>query len=331
MSVTILDVAKVAGVSKATVSRAFTNPEKVKPQTLQKILEVAKELNYSPNAIARAMKTNRTGNIGFIVYAEQKPIISNPFYALVLEAVIETANKIGYSLFISTDQDITLPTGEIMLQKKVDGVILASQIDSKTVLTFRKNKVPVVLLNNYMDLDGLHCVINDEYYGAHQVVEHLVRRGHKRIGILSGRYNPFICNHRYNAYVDVLKENGIELNYDYVHSVEPNFQDVYAAVKNLLIQKQRPTALFCNSDMIAIYAMKALIREGVKIPDDIAVAGFDDNYYCTVVEPELTSVHVDREMMGTAAVNILHKLMCGEEVEEKTVITKPKLIIRGST
>lgn len=331
MSITILDVAKHAGVSRATASRAFTNPEKVKSQTLERILESANTLNYSPNAIARAMKTNKTNNIGFIMYSKQKPIISNPFYSLILESIVETASKKDYSLFISTDQDITLPTGEIMLQKKVDGVILASQIDIKTILTFRKNRVPVVLLNHYIDLDGLTCIINDEYYGAQQIVQHLIDQGHSKIAIISGRYNPFICNQRFNAYVDVLKENELALDYNYVYSVEPTFEEVFQSINNLLMQKDRPTAIFCNSDTIAIYAIKALIRAGVKIPDDIAVAGYDDSSYCTAIEPELTSVHVDREKMGRDAVNILHKLICGEEVTEKIVITKPNIIVRKST
>lgn len=331
MSITILDVAKHAGVSRATASRAYTNPEKVKQLTLQRILDSAHTLNYSPNAIARAMKTNKTNNIGFILYSKRKPIISNPFYSLILESIVETSSKKGYGLFISTDQDITLPTGEIMLQNKVDGVILASQIDLKTILTFRKNNVPVVLINNYIDLDGLTCIINDEYYGARQIVKHLVDQGHKKIAIISGSYNPFICNKRYNAYIDVLKENELELNYNYVYSIDPTFEDVFQSINNILIQKDRPTAIFCNSDTIAIYAMKVLIRAGVKIPDDIAVAGFDDSNYCTAIEPELTSVHVDIEKMGHEAVNILHKMICGEEVTEKIIVTKPTLVIRKST
>lgn len=331
MSANIFDVAHLAGVSKATVSRAFTNPEKVKVETLNRILKIAKDLDYAPNAIARAMKTNKTYNIGFILYAEQKPIISNPFYATILEAVCDRANQLGYSLFIATDQDITLPSGEIMLQKQVDGVILASKIDSKTVLTFKKNSVPVVLLNNFMEFDDLPCIINDEYKGAFDAVNHLIECGHTQIGMLSGRYNPFICNKRYNAFMDALKAKGIDVNYDFVDTTEPNFDDVYRAVKRLLIQKERPTALFCNSDMIAIWALKALQREGIKVPEDIALVGYDNNSYCTVVEPELTSVHVDREKMGRVAVDMLHQLINGDAIEDYTVVTEPSLVVRSST
>lgn len=331
MPANIFDVAHHAGVSKATVSRAFTNPDKVKAETYQRIMKAAEELGYAPNAIARAMKTNRTNNIGFILYAEQKPIISNPFYANILEAVSDRANQLGYSLFIATDQDITMPSGEIMLRKKVDGVILASKIDSRTVLTFKKNNVPVVLLNNFMELDHLPCIINDEYKGAYEAVNHLIDKGHRRIGMLSGRYNPFICNKRHNAYVDALKDRGLKVNYNYIENIEPNFQDVDQGVKRLLIQKQRPTALFCNSDVIAVWALKSLQRAGIKVPDEMALIGYDNNNYCTIVEPELSSVHVEREQMGQTAVDMLHQLINEEPIDDYVVVMEPKLVVRGST
>ncbi|MDK2840353.1 MAG: LacI family transcriptional regulator, repressor for deo operon, udp, cdd, tsx, nupC, and nupG [Thermosipho sp. (in: thermotogales)] len=138
MSVTIHDVAKLAGVSKSTVSRAISNSKLINEDTRQKVLQAAEILNYKPNAIARAMITKKTKNIGFIIYQKHKPILSHPFYSPILESIVDTTNSMGYNLFISSDNDIKIASGEIFMQKKVDGIILASRVDKNIILSFKK-------------------------------------------------------------------------------------------------------------------------------------------------------------------------------------------------
>ena len=129
MPATIIDVAKLSGYSKATVSRAYASPNCVKPETREKIYAAAKALNYAPNAIARAMVTKQTENIAFIIHEKQYPVVLNPFYSPILEAVLQECNRHGYSAFISTDHDVRLPNGELYIKKHMDGVILAGQTD----------------------------------------------------------------------------------------------------------------------------------------------------------------------------------------------------------
>ena len=171
MAATIIDVAKLSGYSKATVSRAYASPDCVKPETREKIYAAAKALNYAPNAIARAMVTKQTENIAFIIHEKQYPVVLNPFYSPILEAVLQECTRHGYSAFISTDHDVRLPNGELYIKKHMDGVILAGQTDYQSILSFRKHNIPMVLLNNRMELDDLLCVTADNYNGAVQAME----------------------------------------------------------------------------------------------------------------------------------------------------------------
>ena len=330
MGPTIHDVARLAGVSKSTVSRAYADPDKVKEPTLKKILQAAESISYTPNAVARAMITRKTGNIGFIICEKQKPVISNPFYAPIVEAVVDGVNRRGNSLFISSDSDMTLPSSRIMMEKKVDGVILASQIAPEMVETFRKKGIPVVLLNNVPATDDIPSVINDDYQGARDAVEHLIYQGHTKIGMLSGRYSPFLCTKRHQAYLDTLNAHGLPVDPRWDLTVEPVAEDIFSGMNKILTLREKPTALFCNSDVVAVSAMKSILRSGLTIPEDIAVVGYDNSEYCQVIEPELTSVHVDKEAMGRIAVDILYKLIEGEPVPTGPEITATKLITRQS-
>ena len=331
MGPTIHDVARIAGVSKSTVSRAYADPEKVKEPTLKKIFEAANSINYTPNALARAMITNRTGNIGFIICDKQKPIISNPFYAPIVEAVVDGVNRRGCSLFISSDSDLTMPSSRLMMEKKVDGVILASQIAPGMVETFRNKEIPVVLLNNLTEMEeGIVSVINDDYQGARDAVEHLIRQGHKSIGMISGIYSPFLCTKRHQAYIDTLNEYGLSTDSRIDITVEAKPEEIMAETNRILTQREKPTALFCNSDVVAVYVMKAILRAGLRIPNDIAVVGYDNSDYCHVIEPELTSVHVDKEAMGKSAVDSLFQLIEGKKLSPCPIVTKTRLITRQS-
>lgn len=331
MGPTIHDVARIAGVSKSTVSRAYADPDKVKEPTRNRIFEAAASINYTPNALARAMITKRTGNIGFIICDKQKPLISNPFYAPIVEAVVDGVNRRGNSLFISSDIDMSLPSSRMMMEKKVDGVILASQIGPEMIRSFREKGIPVVLLNNLVGSEeGIVSVINDDYRGARDAVEHLIRQGHERIGMISGLYSPFLCTKRHQAYLDTLKERGLGYDERIDLNVEPRPDEIMAVTNRILTLRERPTALFCNSDVIAVSVMKVLLRAGLSIPGDMAVVGYDNSDYCQVIEPELSSVHVDKDAMGREAVDTLFRLIGGENVAPGPIVTKTKLMVRQS-
>ena len=188
MAATIIDVARLCGYSKATVSRAYASPEAVSEKAREKIYAAAKQLNYAPNAIARAMVRQQTENIAFIIHEKQYPAILNPFYSPMLEAAMQEGTRRNYSLFVTTSQDIHLPNGDIYIKKHMDGVIFAGEVDIRVIEEFRKQSIPVVLVNNYLDMDGLVCISADHYGGAVQATEYLCKLGHCKIGLLSGGF-----------------------------------------------------------------------------------------------------------------------------------------------
>lgn len=331
MAATILDVAKLCGYSKATVSRAFASPAQVTEKAREKVYAAAQTLGYTPDAIARAMVRGRTDNIGFIIYEKQYPVVLNPFYSPIFEAVLQTSAQKGFSLFISSDRDVRLPNGQVSIKKQMDGVIVAGQTDTQTVMDLRRQGIPVVLLNSIVDLDDQLCITTDQYGGAVQAMRHLAQRGHTRIGLVAGEFSPYVYGARYNAYVDVLRENGRAVDFRFVHTIEPTVEAAQRCVGAMLGLEDRPTALFCTNDTIAIGAMKAVLRAGLRIPEDVAIVGFDDSEISRLVEPELTTVRIDKTKMGEIAAERLIALIEGEKPEGHIIETPTELIVRATT
>lgn len=331
MPATILDVAKLCGYSKATVSRAFVSPERVAEKTREKIYKAAQQLDYTPDAIARAMVRGRTDNIGFIIYEKQYPVVLNPFYSPIFESVLQTCVQKGYSLFIASDSDLRLPNGQCCVKKQLDGVILAGHSDERLVSDLRRHNMSVVLLNNSLDMEDLICVTTDQYGGAVLAMEHLVGRGHRRIGLIAGNFSPHVYLSRYKGYCDVLKNNGMEVDPGLVYTIEPTVEQAIDCTNRLLSMKERPTALFCTNATIAIGAMKAALRAGLRIPEDIAVVGYDDSENSRLIEPELTTVRVDKAGMGRIAAERLIALIEGEEPKKEIITTSVELVVRRSS
>ena len=221
MPSTIIDVARKCGYSKATVSRAYTEPDRVSERARNKIYAAAKSLNYTPNAIARAMVRQRTENIAFIIHEKQSPAVLNPFYSPILEAVMRESTRRSYSVFVVTNQDVQLPNGDLYIKKQMDGVIFVGEANPAVIVKLRELNIPVVLLNNLLDMENLLCITTSHYEGAVSAVNHLCARGHRRIGLLAGRFSPQVNEARYNGYFDTLAQQGLEADPRYVLDIEP--------------------------------------------------------------------------------------------------------------
>ena len=330
MAATIIDVARLCGYSKATVSRAYASPEAVSEKAREKIYAAAKQLNYAPNAIARAMVRQQTENIAFIIHEKQYPAILNPFYSPMLEAAMQEGTRRNYSLFVTTSQDIHLPSGDIYIKKHMDGVIFAGEVDIRVIEEFRKQSIPVVLVNNYLDMDGLVCISADHYGGAVQATEYLCKLGHCKIGLLSGRFSPQVSEARIEGFVKTLAKYDIPVDDRFIADIEPALEDGEEIMTRMLREVDRPTAFFCTNDTIAAGAMKAVTRAGLRVPEDIAIIGFDDSYISRVVEPELTTVRIDAAKMGCLAMQTLFDLIAGMPVEKAHIQIPTELIVRGT-
>lgn len=331
MGSTIIDVARKCGYSKTTVSRAYAEPDSVSEKAKLKIYAAAKSLNYTPNAIARAMVRQRTENIAFIIHEKQSPAVLNPFYSPILEAVMRESASRNYSVFVVTNQDVLLPNGEVYIKKQMDGVIFVGEASPAIIGRLREQKIPVVLLNNVLDMPDLLCITTSHYEGAVSAVDHLCERGHRKIGLLAGQFSPQVNEARYQGYVDALSRRGMEINPQYILEIDPTLEAGEGAMSRLLELEDRPTGVFCTNDTVAAGAMKAVIRAGLRIPEDVAVVGFDDSSVSRIVEPELTTVRIDMDRMGRLAAEKLFDLIEGIPSAETRIVIPTELVVRSSS
>ncbi len=326
MSATIYDVSRLSGVSTATVSRAFSNPEQVRPGTLTKVQEAAEVLHYHPNAIARAMARQRTDRIAYLICKKDATILDE-FYAGICNGIMRTANHSDYQLLVSTEKDWHLNVSASQ-SKQIEGVILGGNPPAELIAEFQSQNVQVVLVNNHVS--GVPCVVSDEEDGVRQVVNFLSQRGHRHIAILIGRFSPYIIRERYGAFLKVMSELGLPVDSSDVRLCDPNVESATAAALDLLQSGDRPTAVFSTNDVVAAGVMKAARRLGLRLPEDLAVTGFDDSSICPMLEPELTSVHTDCYQMGELAVARLTALLDGQSGIPPLTVVPVQLRIRRS-
>ncbi len=329
MNPTIYDVSRLSGVSIATVSRAFSNPEMVREKTRQKVFEAAEVLHYSPNAIAQAMARQRTNKIAFLICKEGATILDE-FYAGICNGIMHAINQLDYELVISTAADWDLAASNSK-NKQVEGVILGGNARPDMISELQSRKVAVVLVNNRMPGFDLPCVVSDEYGGVRQALEHLISRGHRDIAMLAGRFSPYILNERYRAFLEIAQAHGLPVDARHIKLCDPTVESAAEACLELLSREDRPTAIFGTNDAVAAGAMKAARRLGLRLPEDLAVTGLDDSSVCRMLEPELTSVHIDCRQMGELSVKMMQTLLAGEKAVPQVTVVPTELQIRSST
>ena len=328
MNSTIYDVSRLSGVSIATVSRAFSNPERVREHTRQKVFEAAEVLHYSPNAIARAMARQRTDKIAFLICKEGATILDE-FYARICNGIMGESNRTDLELVISTAADWDL-TASNAKNKQVDGAILGGNARPELVSELQSRGLAVVLVNNRMPGFDIPCVVSDEYGGVRQALEHLIARGHRNIAMLAGRFSPYILNERYRAFLEIAQSHGLSTDARQIRLCDPAVDSAETACEELLARPDRPTAILAANDMLAAGAMKAARRLGLRVPEDLAVTGVDDSNICGLLEPELTSVHIDCRRMGELAAARLQSLLEGETDVPQVTVVPTQLRVRGS-
>ena len=328
MNPTIYDVSRLSGVSIATVSRTFSNPDLVRENTRRKVFEAAEILHYSPNAIARAMARQRTDKVAFLICKEGATILDE-FYAGICIGIMEETNRIDRELVISTAADWDL-TASNAKTKQVDGVILGGNARPELVSELQSRGLAVVLVNNRMAGFDIPCVVSDEYGGVRQALEHLIARGHRNIAMLAGRFSPYILNERYRAFLEIAQSHGLSTDARQIRLCDPAVDSAETACEELLARPDRPTAILAANDMLAAGAMKAARRLGLRVPEDLAVTGVDDSNICGLLEPELTSVHIDCRRMGELAAARLQSLLEGETDVPQVTVVPTQLRVRGS-
>ena len=326
--VSIKDIARAAGVSHSTVSRALRNSPLVNAETAAHIRRIAEEMGYIPNIVAQSLVTQRTYTVGLVVTS-----IADPFVDQIVEGIEDLATREGYSVFLSSshaDPGREIAVVETFHRRRVDGVIvLASRVGSLYTERLQELGVPIVLINNQAEGAYLYSVSVDDLGGARKAVRHLIDLGHRCIGYAGCHFRPPSNRRRLEGYRQELAQAGLPYESDLVVHVR-TFSDVEngrQALPHLL--EAGATAVFCYNDRMAIGLMVEARKRGVHIPDDLSVVGFDDIEASWYVNPPLTTVHQPRFEMGQQAMQMLLDLLAGQEVDD--VILPCELVVREST
>jgi LacI family transcriptional regulator len=328
LKVTIRDVAREAGVSVATVSRVLNDSGPVSETARARILEVAGRLRYSPNEAARTLISSRTSTLGVIL-----PDLHGEFFSEVIRGLDQAAKASGFHLLVSGSHNDAAETKAALraMRGRVDGlVVMAPDANAAGVESGIPDGVPVVLLN-CPTVDGRADSIEiDNYGGAQTMVRHL-GRGRRRVGVITGTPNNRDAGERLRGYRDALREAGIESRPEW--ELAGNFTEAsgYDAARRLTALADRPEALFASNDSMAVGALSALREAGLRVPEDVAVGGFDDIPMARYTSPPLTSVRVPMGTLGAEAVDLLVLAVRKDgrhRVRRKTLATE--LVVRGS-
>lgn len=327
-SVRSIDVARLAGVSRSAVSRAFTKDAYVSDETKRKVLEAANLLGYQPNAIARSLISRRSNIVGVVVSE-----LSNPFYALVLESLsLQLQNAELASLLICSrdarEIDASIPR---LLAYQVDGVIIAAApLSSTSAAQCSSAGIPVILINRYVEYDDVSAVFSDNLAGGRAVADHLVNGGHTRIAFMAGLENTSSSRDRESGFVSRLTEHRMFL---YAREVgNYKYQDGVIAARRLLSLDPKPDAIFCANDVMAIAAMDVARREfGLGIPKDLSIAGYDNVQAASSAGYDLTTVDQNIDLMAKDAVSMLLRHIAAPPPRAARRLVPSRLVERGST
>jgi DNA-binding LacI/PurR family transcriptional regulator len=333
MAPTIKEIAKLAGVSKSTVSRVVTGNGYASPEARKKILDTIRELQYKPNAVARAMVSKRTKNIGVIIYRDHQPIASHPLYGKILDAILESAEALGYSVFVTTDKEMSLRSADFMLEKRVDGLILISRLRNNVIAYIKSFGVPYLMVNGTTDDEEVIHIVNQDEKGGRLAAEYLMRN-HERIAMIEGPQEHRSHFMRSSGFQAMLEQLGKPLGTSSVYSsAASTFESGYRTLEANWtdFEKEGFTALFCTNDMMALGAIKFLAERGIGIPEQVAVMGYDNVDLASMYQPSLTTIGVESAKMGRDAVIILDKLMMEEAYDARSIEQEPRLIVRQST
>lgn len=329
MAVTIKDIAKLAEVSITTVSMILNKKDKdISEQTRQRVLSIIKEYNYAPSSIARSMVTKKTKIIGLMV-----PDITNLYFSDMARAIEDTANELGYNIVLCNtddDQSKEIEYINILKEKSADGIIFVSAVLSNhdAIVELSGNGSPVVVLDRILEGENLKAVYFENTEGGHIAAKHLIEKGHKKIGCITGPLKNKSAKDRYEGYLKALKEAGICPDKEWVYEGDYKLSSGEKGIKTLL--KSGVTAVFVCNDIMAYGVYKAANQLELNIPEDISLVGYDDLYMSEVIKPPLTTIYQPRREMGSEAVKMIIKMIEGEAIEDGMIRFDPLLIERES-
>lgn len=332
MKVTIKDIARIAGVSTATVSKVLNKKdENISQATRQKVLDIIEEYNYVPNRMASSLVTKKTNTFGLII-----PNIANPFFPELARGAEDKANEEGYNLILcNSDDNITKEDSyiEMLKEKMVDGIIFtASSKRTNKFEKLAKAQLPVITVDR--EIEGLEThgiIIVNNVEGAYNAVKYLFKCGYSKILHLTGPMTSKTARDRHKGYSMALIDNKIEYDNKLIYEGEYSINWGYEAIYKALDEGIEFDGVFCGNDLIAIGAIKALTIEGFKIPEQVGIVGYDDIYISRMIDPGLTTIKQPNYEMGYKAAEMLIKMIKNKEFDNNKFILNTELVVRGTT
>jgi len=325
--VTIKDVAKAAGVTTGTVSKVLNGYTTLTAETIEKVKRTIVELNYQPNMMAQSMRTKKSKTIGIVV-----PDMRHPFFIELYVELQHILSKRGYACFATssqTSEEKEIKSLKSLLVRQVDGIIFSSVgWDEKTTSEILEisEKIPLVSLNRIFSKTTIRSVNVDYFAGVVKAMKHLKDLGHTRIAFISGHIGSPAGDDRMRAYLSFYNQNRLERREEWVAAGNMDVKSGYFAMKEIMKAPVLPTAIVAGNDAMAIGASWYLRERKIKIPEDVAMVGFDDVEWAMISDPPLTTLRVPRD---TIAQNVA-EMLAGEN-ETQNVLIEPELIVRHST
>ncbi|KIE22639.1 transcriptional regulator [Vibrio sinaloensis] len=327
---TMKDIAKLAGVSTSTVSHVINKSRFVSEEISERVNKAATELNYTPSALARSLKVNRTKTIGMLVTTS-----TNPFFGEVVKGVERSCYQQGYNLILcNTEGDNARMRESIntLLQKRVDGLILmCSSLEGERIDVFEKySDIPVVVMDWGPMLFTSDKIQDNSLRGGYIAAKHLIDVGHKSIGCITGPLIKHQAQMRYEGYKRALNEAELDFNPNWIVESDFECEGGYEAFNQMFAKGKLPSAIFVSNDMMAMGVINAAHEKGIRIPEDLSIIGYDDIQISKFMTPALTTIHQPKYRLGKAAVEALLQRLNNSYLDPQVVQLEPSLVERKS-
>ncbi len=335
MTITIKDIARAAKVSHSTVSRALADHPGIPATTTARIKQLAVKMGYVPSAMARGLKTNRSQALGVIVSR-----IDDPFFSEILQGIEDVFQDAGYSLFVAaSNRDVgrERAIAQAMLEHRVDGLIVGTtQFGAEHYHLLRQYGFPIVAVGNRELTDSLYTVCHDDLFGSREVARLLITLGHRNIGFLGNKRAERTTAGRLKGLRQELRQAGTPLIKRNIFITDiDQIQGGEAGARYFLGLPEMPTAIACFNDMMAIGVLKVLRAEGVRVPAQCSVVGFDDIPFAAYTEPPLTTFEQPKYQLGFEAARMMQQLLLAQDADDpdkpQTKMLRGKLIVRDTT
>lgn len=328
-NVTMKDIADRLNISTVTVSKALSDKDGVSNELRDRIKNIAEEMGYRYNTLAKGMKEGRSYNVGVLIADRFIRDDRDAFYLKMYQCVVKALSRVNYYgilEIVSSDSESKLVIPNIVSDNKVDGIIILGQISIDYVNLIKNTAMPLVLLDFYDELLEVDSIISDSFYGSYKVTNHLLSQGHKKIGFVGKIFSTSSILDRYLGYYKALISNGLAVREDWI--IKDRGEDGKYIDFNL--PREMPTAFVCNNDGVAYLFINKLKKSGYNVPKEISVVGFDNDIFANISVPKLTTVEVDIDTMSETAVDAMIRKISGDKHAIGRKVISGKLIIRDS-